>query len=84
MLFGTLLGILALSHADYGFVDDPDGFVNVRNSDSLNSKVSTRLKNGEAVSCNFEQGDPAFCFAHFSIGFRQDSGFIHKSRINFL
>lgn len=53
MLFGTLLGISALSHADYGFVDDPDGFVNVRDSDSLKSKVSTRLKNGEAVSCSF-------------------------------
>lgn len=83
MLFGTLLGVSALSHADYGFVDDPDGFVNVRDSDSLKSKVSTRLKNGEAVSCSFEQGDPAFCFAHFSLGSQQDSSFIHKSRINF-
>jgi hypothetical protein len=91
MKIKILLSVFALSliietHADYGIVQDPDGFVNVRASDSLKSKVVDRLKNGEVVSCSFEQGekgDASFCAALYDSNGRVNFGFIHKSRVNF-
>ena len=91
MKIKTLFSVFALSfvsqtHADYGIIQDPDGFANVRTSDSLKSKVVDKLKNGEVVSCSFEQGergDSSFCAALYDSNGRVDFGFIHKSRVNF-
>lgn len=77
ILFGT-----SAVYAEFGLIQDPDGIVNVRQTDSLKSKVIAQLKNGTVVSCSYEQGDPNFCYSNFSIDNQINSGFIHKSRIN--
>ncbi|WP_338560939.1 SH3 domain-containing protein [Acinetobacter sp. KS-LM10] len=71
------------THADYGIIQDKDGFVNVRESDSLKSKVVDKLNNGEIVSCSFEQGDASFCFGLYEQKGHTYSGFIHTSRVSF-
>ena len=71
------------TYADYGIIQDLDGYVNVRESDSLKSKVTEKLNNGDVVSCNFEQSDASFCYALFDVNGRSGSGFVHKSRVNF-
>lgn len=76
----------AETHADYGMIQDPDGYVNVRESESLKSKIVDKLKNGEVVSCSFEyseQGNLSFCDALYDSNGRVEFGFVHKSRINF-
>lgn len=71
------------TYAAYGMIQDPDGYVNVRAFDSLKSKVTGKLQNGEVVSCSFDPGNASFCYALFDENGHLDSGFVHKSRLNF-
>ncbi|QIO07238.1 SH3 domain-containing protein [Acinetobacter shaoyimingii] len=74
------------TYADYGIIQDPDGYVNVRAQASLKAKVVDKLKNGEVVSCSFEkgeQGDSSFCDALYNVNGRVNFDFIHRSRVNF-
>lgn len=82
MIFG-LVGMIFANpvFAQYGFIQDPDGFVNVRPTNSLNSKVIAKLNNGEVVSIINEYSDHNFNYV-LNSELPTDSGFIHKSRIN--
>ncbi len=71
------------TYANYGIIQDPDGYVNVRAADSLKSKVTEKLSNGEIVSCSFEQDSSSFCYAVFDVNGRLGSGYVHRSRVNF-
>jgi len=67
------------SYADFGFIQDKDGYVNVRGNSSLNSKVISKLNNNEIVSCIMDEGMNNFCLANASNGV---TGFVYKNRIN--
>jgi len=74
-----MIGSIKASYADFGFIQDKDGYVNVRENSSLNSKVTTKLNNNEIVSCVMDEGTNNFCLVNASNGV---TGFIYKNRIN--
>lgn len=51
-----LLILNCLSAQDFAYIQDSDGYCNVRNSDNIN-KIDTQLKNGSLVSCFFDEND---------------------------
>ncbi len=51
-----MIGSTEASYADFGFIQDKDGYVNVRGNSSLNSKVTSKLNNDEIVSCVLDEG----------------------------
>lgn len=55
-----MIGSIESSYADFGFIQDKDGYVNVRGNSSLNSKVTSKLNNNEIVSCVMEEGTNNF------------------------
>lgn len=65
---------------DFAFVDDKDGYVNVRESASLDSKVTYNLKNKEFVRCVSTEESPKFCYVNSSNG---KNGYVYKERLNF-
>ncbi len=74
-----MIGFIETSYADFGFIQDKDGYVNVRGNSSLNSKVTSKLNNNEIVSCVMNEGTNNFCLVNASNGV---TGFIYKNRIN--
>lgn len=74
-----MIGPIVSSYADFGFIQDKDGYVNVRGNSSLNSKVTSKLNNNEIVSCVMDEGTNNFCLVNASNGV---SGFVYKNRIN--
>ena len=74
-----MIGPIVSSYAVFGFIQDKDGYVNVRGNSSLNSKVTTKLNNNEIVSCVMDEGTNNFCLVNTSNGV---TGFIYKNRIN--
>lgn len=81
-----LSGKLAYANIDgyYAVVNDKDGYVNIRQEDSLDSPIITRLNNGTPVSVNCTDDyvtNKNFCFVRF--GKTQD-GFVYKNRLNLL
>ncbi|MDO7219102.1 SH3 domain-containing protein [Acinetobacter nosocomialis] len=74
-----MIGSIEASYADFGFIQDKDGYVNVRENSSLNSKVTSKLNNNEIVSCVMNEGTNNFCLVNASNGV---TGFIYKNRIN--
>ncbi|AQZ83517.1 hypothetical protein BUM88_18990 [Acinetobacter calcoaceticus] len=70
---------IEVSYADFGFIQDKDGYVNVRGNSSLNSKVISKLNNNEIVSCVMNEGMNNFCLVNASNGV---TGFVYKNRIN--
>lgn len=70
---------IEVSYADFGFIQDKDGYVNVRGNSSLNSKVISKLNNNEIVSCVMDEGMNNFCLVNASNGV---PGFVCKNRIN--
>jgi Bacterial SH3 domain. len=74
-----MTGPIVSSYADFGFIQDKDGYVNVRGNSSLNSKVTTKLNNNEIVSCVMDEGTNNFCLVNASNGV---NGFVYKNRIN--
>ncbi len=74
-----MIGPIVSSYAVFGFIQDKDGYVNVRGNSSLNSKVTTKLNNNEIVSCVMDEGTNNFCLVNASNGV---TGFIYKNRIN--
>ncbi|MBO8214039.1 SH3 domain-containing protein [Acinetobacter nosocomialis] len=74
-----MIGSIKASYANFGFTQDKDGYVNVRENSSLNSKVTTKLNNNEIVSCVMDEGINNFCLVNASNGV---TGFIYKNRIN--
>ena len=74
-----MIGSTEASYADFGFIQDKDGYVNVRGNSSLNSKVTSKLNNDEIVSCVMDEGTNNFCLVNASNGV---TGFVYKNRIN--
>ncbi len=67
----------------FGVVRDPDGWVNVRKSDSLNAEVVGRIDAGELVWI-FEDKGNQWLMVAFRKGYTDESGilgFVHASRI---
>lgn len=69
------------SNADIGLIADGDGFVNVRESPSLDAKVIAKLNNRTAVSCVLEGKNAKFCLVT-SANLKQ-SGYVYKDRVDF-
>ncbi|WP_407533594.1 SH3 domain-containing protein [Acinetobacter baumannii] len=74
-----MIGSTEASYADFGFIQDKDGYVNVRENSSLSSKVTTKLNNNEIVSCVMDEETNNFCLVNASNG---ATGFVYKNRIN--
>ncbi len=74
-----MIGSIEASYADFGFIQDKDGYVNVRENSILNSKVTSKLNNNEIVSCVMDEQTNNFCLVNASNGV---TGFIYKNRIN--
>ncbi|WP_336166731.1 SH3 domain-containing protein [Acinetobacter sp. 161(2023)] len=74
-----MIGSIEASYADFGFIQDKDGYVNVRGNSSLSSKVTSKLYNNEIVSCAMDGGTNNFCLVNASNGV---TGFVYKNRIN--
>ncbi|MEI1688258.1 SH3 domain-containing protein [Acinetobacter baumannii] len=74
-----MIGSIEVSYADFGFIQDKDGYVNVRENSILNSKVTSKLNNNEIVSCVMDEQTNNFCLVNASNGV---TGFIYKNRIN--
>lgn len=69
------------SFCNFAVIDDKDGYVNVREKESANSKIIGKIKSGEAVFI-FEDLDTDW----LNVSFDDDkkSGFIHRSRIKYI
>lgn len=74
-----MIGSIEALHADFGFIQDKDGYVNVRGNSSLNSKVTSKLNNNEIVSCVMDEETNNFCLVNASNGV---TGFVYKNRVN--
>ncbi|WPP55075.1 SH3 domain-containing protein [Acinetobacter pittii] len=74
-----MIGSTEASYADFGFIQDKDGYVNVRENSSLTSKVTSKLNNNEIVSCVMDERVNNFCLVNASNGV---TGFVYKNRIN--
>ncbi|MDC4977691.1 SH3 domain-containing protein [Acinetobacter baumannii] len=74
-----MMGPVGSSYADFGFIQDKDRYVNVRENSSLTSKVTSKLNNNEIVSCVMDERVNNFCLVNASNGV---TGFIYKNRIN--
>ncbi|MBJ9722244.1 SH3 domain-containing protein [Acinetobacter calcoaceticus] len=74
-----MIGSIEASYADFGFIQDKDGYANVRENSSLNSKVTSKLNNNEIVSCVMDEGANNFCLVNASNGI---TGFVYQNRIN--
>ncbi|EHU2110026.1 SH3 domain-containing protein [Acinetobacter baumannii] len=74
-----MIGSVEVSYAHFGFIQDKDGYVNVRGNSSLNSKVTSKLNNNEIVSCVMDKRVNNFCLVNASNGV---TGFVYKNRIN--
>lgn len=68
--------------ADFGLIRDRDGFVNVRQSPSLNAQVIARLSNQSVVSCVLEERNAKFCLV--SSPELKEGGYIYRDRVDFL
>lgn len=80
IVFNTfMIGSTEASYADFGFIQDKDGYVNVRENSSLSSKVTSKLNNNEIVSCVMDEETNNFCLVNASNGV---TGFVYKNRIN--
>ncbi|TLU08078.1 SH3 domain-containing protein [Acinetobacter baumannii] len=74
-----MMGPVGSSYADFGFIQDKYGYVNVRENSSLTSKVTSKLNNNEIVSCVMDERVNNFCLVNASNGV---TGFVYKNRIN--
>ena len=59
-----MIGSTEASYADFGFIQDKDGYVNVRENSSLSSKVTTKLNNNEIISCVMDEETNNFCLVN--------------------
>lgn len=74
-----MIGSIEALHADFGLIQDKDGYVNVRENSSLSSNVTSKLNNNEIVSCVMDEETNNFCLVNASNG---ATGFVYKNRIN--
>jgi len=75
-----LLISMNINANQFALINDKDGFVNVRESPSLKSKIETMIKKGEPVLCASTDDSPQFCLINFN---NNGYGYVHKSRLDF-
>lgn len=63
-----MIGSIEALHADFGLIQDKDGYVNVRENSSLSSKVTSKLNNNEIVSCVMDEETSNFCLVNANNG----------------
>ena len=78
----VMLSVATTSFANYAFIQDPDGEVNVRAQPSLKARITGKLNNGTVVYCLNDIEKETFCDATYA-SLKADSAYIHKSRLNF-
>jgi len=66
----------------FGIISDKDGFVNVRKSPNINSKVIDNLTNGQIVYCLEAEGE--WRPTDYDFIRHEKSGYVHNSRIKFI
>lgn len=76
----ALLVLNTNASANFGLIFDKDGYVNLREGMSLNSKVIGKVNNNEVISCILEETSSKFCFVNLDNG---KEGYIYKDRVNF-
>lgn len=74
-----VMGSVESSYAYFGFIQDKDGYVNVRGNSSLSSKVTSKFNNNEIVSCVMGEETNNFYLVNASNGV---TGFVYKNRVN--
>lgn len=65
-------------HAQFGIVQDKDGFVNVREEESTNSKILQKIKNGTVLAINQEKEDSQWILVEYE---SESNGYIFHDRI---
>jgi hypothetical protein len=79
----SLFGHALLASGQFAVIKDPDGFTNVRASDSLKAKIVGRLHDGEVVVTTFSKNGwtKVFYDPEKSYGGRYFEGFMHEDRL---
>lgn len=78
---------LACANIDshYAIINDKDGYVNIRQQNSLSAPIIAKLNNGVPVGVNCTDDyvieNKNFCFVNFG---KDGSGFVYKNRLSFL
>jgi len=70
-----------ISFCNFAVIVDKDGYVNVREKESANSKIIGKIKSGEVVFI-FEDLDTDWL--NITFGDDEKSGYIHRSRIKYI
>ena len=81
ILFTLFLTGATSAYAKFGFIQDKDGYVNLRESSARHAVVIQQLKNDEIISCQMEESKSKFCF--ISAPDLKQNGYVYKNRINF-
>ena len=66
----------------FGIIADKDGFVNVRESANIKSKIIDTLTNGQIVFCLEAEGE--WRPTDYDFIRHEKSGYVHNSRIKFI
>jgi len=66
----------------FGFIEDKDGYVNIRNSASVSKNVIDTLTSGQTIFCFEPEGD--WFPVDYDLSRQNKSGYVHKSRIRFI
>lgn len=77
-----ILSYSAMANLGYAIVQDSDGYVNLRESQSLNSKIIAKVPNNTPLYCEIHNydGNTRYC----EVKINDDvSGYIHQSRLHF-
>lgn len=71
-----------MTFGQFGIIADKDGFVNIRKSASVKSKIIDTLTNGQIVFCLEAEGE--WRPTDYDFIMHEKSGYIHNSRIKFI
>ncbi len=82
-LFICLLGATAGFAEGFGIIEDPDGYVNVREAGSIGAKVVGRIDEGKSVWVYTDESVNWCQVAYLNNGV-ESHGFVHGSRIRML
>lgn len=80
LLIGVFASSLSFAQSsNFGLIQDPDGYVNVRDQASTKSNVVDKLNNGDVISFVGDYAENQFSYVLYA---KDGSGYIHNSRIN--
>lgn len=75
--------LLQFYYSQFYIVNDKDGYVNIRKTESVNSKIIGKLKNGEIVHSYEDDNKSNWITVDFFINSKNDfkTGYIYKDRL---